>query len=159
MRYAAEAAAGGAKSGDADGAAAVDGASSAEAAGASGSGAAEGASSAAAATSSKLRQEPEPKALEFRVKISDMAYVHAQWLREATLVTAMEFMPSIKTKYRNFMQRVEATGGVEALAEADESNGLEHGVSPDWVIAERVIAFDESDGAAAAPRCRCLRRP
>eukprot|EP00892_Ulva_mutabilis_P003926 jgi/Ulvmu1/1905/UM012_0064.1 len=140
----AAAAAGGSSSAAAGGPAAGAGSSSA----AGGGSTAEAGGSSTAAASLRAPPHAAQQALEFRVKLSDMAYVHAQWVPEAMLVAATKFMPPIKTKYRNFLQRVKLTGGVEALAEADESNGLEHGVSPDWTVAERIIAFDESDGTA-----------
>lgn len=139
------------------------GGSSAAAAGASGSGGAGAGSSAGGSAgagsdmSSKTPQAAGQRSLEFYTKQVDAAYVHCQWIAESALLSAAKFMPAIKSKYRNFMQRLEGVGGMEALAESDEANGLEHGVHPDWIVAQRVIAFDDSDGAG--PPAVCVRVP
>lgn len=135
------------------------GGTSAAAAGASGAGAGSSAGGSAGGgsdMSSKTPQAPGQRSLEFYVKPMDAAYVHCQWIAESALLSAAKFMPAIKSKYRNFMQRLEGVGGMEALAESDEANGLEHGVHPDWIVAQRVIAFDDSDGAGPPRPCACV---
>lgn len=86
-------------------------------------------------------------AYEILVKLEDYAYVHSTWVAEKDIVLAAAAYPGLKAKYRKFKQRVAELGGVDALKEVDEANGLENGINPLWITPERVIACEEdADG-------------
>ena len=67
--------------------------------------------------------------------------------------------PALKTKLRNFSQRLLEAGGVAGLQEADEELGFEDGLNPVWRVPDRVIAEEaDDDSALLAPQALGVRR-
>jgi hypothetical protein len=95
-------------------------------------------------TSAPAPSDPSaPSAREFHIKHMDHSYVHTDWVPESVIQDACQILPGLKSKYRNFLQRLGECGGVEGLEVEEEEAGLEHGVNPLWRIPERVIAAEE----------------
>ena len=92
---------------------------------------------------------PRAQATEFYCKFRNRSYRACSWVRRAELLAAGRRFPGILARLRNF----EAKGGSERVAVAsldeadsglddqDDNGGMTHGVRPEWLLVERVIAY------------------
>jgi hypothetical protein len=82
---------------------------------------------------------------EILVKRLDHAYLHSTWVPERDILLAADAFQGLKAKYRKFKQRVAELGGVDAVQEEEEANGLENGINTLWITPERIIAREEDE--------------
>lgn len=111
---------------------------------------------AAAATAS-----PRPSRQELFVKFRERSYRECTWVPRAEMLAAGRRFPGILAKLRNFdakgRERAAIASGEAGsdLEDQEDGGGMVHGVRPEWLLVERVIACHaESSRSEATFLCK-----
>jgi len=102
-----------------------------------------------AAVQQQQAEGMEHRRQEYLVKWRSMSYRHAQWVPAATVQEVAKQLHILRQRLQRFrQQRQMQTRG--AFEEEEEGVELQHGVNPQWLLVDRIVA-DTGQLSSAAP--------